>query len=40
MDNPLPGIPALRELQATMAKHAVGEAPVPQPLEVLGTYGF
>ncbi|WP_214320923.1 hypothetical protein [Nonomuraea sediminis] len=31
---------ALRELQATVAEHAVGEAPTPQPLEVLGTYGF
>jgi hypothetical protein len=37
-DNPLFGIEAARELQAVMAKWAVGGPPVPAPLEVLGSY--
>jgi hypothetical protein len=37
-DNPLFGIEAARELQATMAKWAVGGPPAPKALEVLGTY--
>jgi hypothetical protein len=36
--NPLPGIPAARELQQKLASLVDGEAPTPQPLEVLGTY--
>lgn len=39
VENPLPAIPAARELQATVAKWVVGEPPTPQPVEVLGTYG-
>jgi hypothetical protein len=37
-ENPRPGIEAARRLQATVAKWAVGPAPRPQPLELLGTY--
>jgi hypothetical protein len=37
-DNPLFGIEAARQLQATMAQWAIGGPPTPMPLEVLGTY--
>lgn len=40
VENPLPGIGAARALQATVARRAVGEAPAPQPLERVGSYGF
>lgn len=40
IENPLFGIEAARELQQTVAKLAVGEPPMPQPLELLGSYGF
>ncbi|MEV5829314.1 hypothetical protein AB0L25_27510 [Spirillospora sp. NPDC052242] len=40
MENPLPGIAEARELQATVAKWAVGPAPAPRPVEVLGDYGM
>ncbi|MER5646048.1 hypothetical protein [Streptosporangium sp. NPDC002524] len=39
-ENPLPGIAAARRLQATVARWAVGPAPAPQPLDVLGAYRF
>jgi hypothetical protein len=39
VENPLPGIGAARKLQATVAKWATGDAPAPQPLDVLGSYG-
>jgi hypothetical protein len=39
-DNPLYGIEAARDLQAAVAKWAVNEPPAPEPLEVLGSYGF
>ena len=38
IENPLPGIEAARELQATVARWATGPALVPQPVEVLGDY--
>ncbi|WP_084426273.1 hypothetical protein [Kibdelosporangium aridum] len=38
VENPLPGIEAARNLQATVAKLAVGPAPSPEPFEVLGAY--
>jgi hypothetical protein len=38
IENPLPGIEAARELQATVARWATGPAPVPQSAEVLGDY--
>jgi|SRR5690242_1604512 hypothetical protein len=38
IENPLPGIEAARELQATVARWATGPAPVPQLVEVLGDY--
>ncbi|MER5625809.1 hypothetical protein ABT061_32705 [Streptosporangium sp. NPDC002544] len=40
VENPLPGIAAARQLQATVARWAVGPAPTPQPLDVLGAYRF
>jgi hypothetical protein len=40
VQNPLFGIGAARKLQQTVAKWAIGDAPAPQPLEVLGCYGF
>jgi hypothetical protein len=40
VDNPLLGIEAARALQATVAKWVAGEPPVPQALELLGSYGF
>jgi hypothetical protein len=39
-DNPLLGIEGARELQATVAKWAEGATPTPEPLQVIGTYGF
>jgi hypothetical protein len=38
MENPLPGIAATRQLQAVVAKWAVGDPPAPQAFEVLGDY--
>jgi hypothetical protein len=38
VENPLPGIEAARELQAVVARCAVGPAPMPQLLDVLGDY--
>jgi hypothetical protein len=38
IENPLPGIGATRDLQATVAKWAAGSAPTPEPFEVLGSY--
>jgi hypothetical protein len=38
VENPLPGIEEARQLQATVAKWAVGSAPAPRPVEVLGAY--
>ena len=40
VDNPLPGIPAARELQQSLPGLVVGEPPVPQPVHVLGSYGL
>ncbi|MEW9533978.1 hypothetical protein [Microbispora sp. NPDC049125] len=40
IENPLPGIGAARELQATVAEWVVGQPPAPQPLDVLGSYGW
>jgi hypothetical protein len=40
VENPLPGIDEARRLQATVAKRAVGPAPAPQPLDLLGAYGM
>ncbi|GAA4435356.1 hypothetical protein [Phytohabitans houttuyneae] len=38
VENPLFGIPAAGDLQATVAKRALGEPPTPRPLEVIGSY--
>ncbi|MDK0518245.1 hypothetical protein [Streptomyces sp. ML-6] len=38
IENPLPGLEAARELQATVAKWAVGTGAVPQRFDVLGSY--
>jgi hypothetical protein len=38
VDNPLPGIPAARELQQRLPGLVVGEPPVPQPVQVVGAY--
>jgi hypothetical protein len=38
IENPLPGIQATRDLQATVARWATGPAPVPQPFELVGDY--
>jgi hypothetical protein len=38
VENPLPGIQAARELQATVARWATGPGPVPQPFELVGDY--
>lgn len=38
VENPLPDLAAARHLQATVAKWAIGEPPLPRPLEVLGSY--
>jgi hypothetical protein len=38
VDNPLPGIPAARELQQSLPAVVVGEPPVPQPVQVVGSY--
>jgi hypothetical protein len=38
VENPLPGIQAARDLQATVARWATGPAPVPQPFELVGDY--
>ncbi|WP_229403401.1 hypothetical protein [Micromonospora okii] len=38
VENPLPGMAAARRLQATVAKWAVGAAPTPQQVEILGDY--
>lgn len=40
VENPLLAIGAARELQSTVAKWVVGEPPAPQPLDLLGSYGF
>ncbi|MBZ4399892.1 hypothetical protein OWM54_10725 [Myxococcus sp. MISCRS1] len=39
-ENPLLGIPEARALQATVARHALGGAPTPQPWVKLGSHGF
>ncbi|MCK8500087.1 MULTISPECIES: hypothetical protein [Myxococcus] len=39
-ENPLFGVPEARALQATVAKHALGDAPTPQPWVKLGSHGF
>ena len=38
VDNPLPAIAAARELQQSLPGLVVGEPPVPQPVQVLGSY--
>ena len=38
VENPLPGIPAARELQQRLPDVVIGEPPVPQPLQVVGSY--
>jgi hypothetical protein len=38
VDNPLPGIPAARELQQSLPAMVVGDPPVPQPVQVVGSY--
>jgi hypothetical protein len=38
VENPLPALAQAPELQAAVAKWALGEPPVPQPLEVIGGY--
>jgi hypothetical protein len=40
VENPLPAIEAARELQSTVVKWVAGNAPTPQPLDLLGSYGF
>jgi hypothetical protein len=40
VENPLPGIEAARTLQAVVARCAIGPAPAPQPLDILGDYGL
>ncbi|HEY8340528.1 MAG TPA: hypothetical protein VIK95_11690 [Egibacteraceae bacterium] len=37
-ENPLPAIPAARAYQQRLADWVVGEPPVPQPVQVLGSY--
>lgn len=39
-ENPLLAIPAARELQATVAKFVTGEPPMPQPFDLIASYGF
>ncbi|GEN12934.1 hypothetical protein SAMN05443572_113102 [Myxococcus fulvus] len=39
-ENPLFGIPEARALQATVARHALGDAPTPRPWVMLGSHGF
>jgi hypothetical protein len=38
VDNPLPGIPAAREFQQSLPGLVVGETPVPEPVQVVGSY--
>jgi hypothetical protein len=38
IENPLLAIDAAKELQATVAKWALGAPPAPQPLQLLGSY--
>jgi hypothetical protein len=38
IENPLPGIQAARDLQATVARWATEPAPVPRPFELVGDY--
>lgn len=38
VDNPLPGIAAAREYQENLRDWVVGQAPVSEPLEVMGSY--
>lgn len=38
LENPLPGIPAMRALQVLVAERALGGPPVPRPLEPLGVH--
>lgn len=40
VDNPLPGIPEARQLQAEVAKWIDDAPPVPTPVELIGSYGF
>ena len=40
VENPLPGIAAAREFQRSLAGWVVGDPPVPQPLQVSGSYGL
>lgn len=37
-ENPLPKLEAMRKLKAVVDRVAVGAAPLPRPLEVLGSY--
>lgn len=39
-DNPLPAIPAARELQRRLPEWVVGDPPVPQPLHLVATHGL
>lgn len=39
VDNPLPRLEATRALKATVDAAALGGAPIPQPLQVIGSYG-
>jgi hypothetical protein len=38
VENPLPGIAAARELQQSLPGLVVGEPPMPQPVQVVGSY--
>jgi hypothetical protein len=40
IENPLPDIAIARELRSTVAKWVVGEPPIPQSFQILGSYGF
>jgi hypothetical protein len=39
IDNPLFGIAEARALQSTISRWVVGDAPTPQALDVIGSYG-
>ena len=39
-ENPLPALPAARDLQQTVAAWVVDGPPVPQPVRVVGAHGW
>jgi hypothetical protein len=39
-ENPLPAVPAARDLQRVLADWVVGGPPAPQPVRVVGAHGW